>query len=210
MVFYSLIGAHHFVFAPIPWWLQTVAIVFSVGMIITLTAGTGNFLLTMKGSFRKVARSYSLPFILVGVIFYFLASAQGSLEALREFNQLWHFTNYTVAHSHLTMYGFVVFLIWGGIYALLPRLTGKEPSHLLMGLLIYGFALMIGGTMQGKSWIEGLPFIHSVELMIPYWIWRAVGGTFMFTSHIIFAYNLYKMKPLPHPHKQVDLAGEQI
>lgn len=219
MVFYSLIGAHHFVFAPIPWWLQTVAIVFSIGMVITLTAGTGNFLLTMKGSFRKVARSYSLPFILVGVIFYFLASAQGSLEALREFNQLWHFTNYTIAHSHLTMYGFVVFLIWGGIYALLPRLTGKEPSHLLigihfwfalLGLLIYGFALMIGGTMQGKSWIEGLPFIHSVELMIPYWIWRAVGGTFMFTSHIIFAYNLYKMKPLPHPHKQVDLAGEQI
>jgi len=93
MVFYSLIGAHHFVFAPIPWWLQTVAIVFSIGMVITLTAGTGNFLLTMKGSFRKVARSYSLPHILVGVIFYFLASAQGSLEALREFNQLWHFTN---------------------------------------------------------------------------------------------------------------------
>lgn len=219
MVFYSLIGAHHFVFAPIPWWLQTVAIVFSVGMVITLTAGTGNFLLTMKGSFRKVARSYSLPFILVGVIFYFLASAQGSLEALREFNQYWHFTNYTIAHSHLTMYGFVVFLIWGGIYALLPRLTGKEPSHLLigihfwfalLGLLIYGFALMIGGTMQGKSWIEGLPFIHSVELMIPYWIWRAVGGTFMFISHIIFAYNLYKMKPLSHLHKKVDLAGEQI
>lgn len=134
MVFYSLIGAHHFVFAPIPWWLQTVAIVLSVGMLITLAAGTGNFLLTMKGSFRKVARSYSLPFILVGVIIYFLASAQGSLEALREFNQLWHFTNYTIAHSHLTMYGFVVFLIWGGIYALLPRLTGREPSHLFIGI----------------------------------------------------------------------------
>jgi len=204
MVFYTMIGAHHFVFSPVPWWLQTVAIVFSVGMIITLTAGTGNFLLTMKGSFRRLARSYSLPFILVGVIFYFLASAQGSLEALREFNQLWHFTNYTVAHSHLTMYGFVVFLIWGGIYALLPRLTGKEPSHLLigihfwfafLGLMIYGFALMIGGSMQGKSWIDQLPFINSVELMLPFWVWRAIGGTFMFISHIIFAYNLFKMKP---------------
>ncbi|HRN26420.1 MAG: cbb3-type cytochrome c oxidase subunit I [Ignavibacteriaceae bacterium] len=219
MVFYSLIGAHHFVFSPTPWWLQTVAIVFSFGMIITLAAGTGNFLLTMKGSFRKVARSYSLPFILVGVIFYFLASAQGSFEALRELNQLWHFTNYTVAHSHLTMYGFVVFLIWGGIYALLPRLTGKEPSHLLigihfwfafLGLMIYGFALMIGGTMQGKSWIDELPFIHSVELMLPYWIWRAIGGTFMFTSHIIFAYNLYKMKPTTAAIKNVDYAGEQV
>ncbi len=219
MVFYSLIGAHHFVFSPIPWWLQTVAIVFSFGMIITLAAGTGNFLLTMKGSFRKAARSYSLPFILVGVIFYFLASAQGSFEALRELNELWHFTNYTVAHSHLTMYGFVVFLIWGGIYALLPRLTGKEPSHLLigvhfwfafLGLMIYGFALMIGGTMQGQSWIDELPFIHSVELMLPFWIWRAIGGSFMFVSHIIFVYNLFKMRPAAVVIKKVKLAGEQV
>lgn len=217
MVFYTMIGAHHFVFSPVPWWLQTVAIVFSVGMIITLTAGTGNFLLTMKGSFRRLARSYSLPFILVGVIFYFLASAQGSLEALREFNQLWHFTNYTVAHSHLTMYGFVVFLIWGGIYALLPRLTGKEPSHLLigihfwfafLGLLIYGFALMIGGSLQGKSWIDQLPFINSVELMLPFWVWRAIGGTFMFISHIIFAYNLFKMKPQPVAKTKLAVGGE--
>ncbi|MFB6262900.1 MAG: cbb3-type cytochrome c oxidase subunit I, partial [Bradymonadaceae bacterium] len=28
LLFYSMIGSHHFVFAPIPWWLQTVAIVF--------------------------------------------------------------------------------------------------------------------------------------------------------------------------------------
>ena len=43
MVFYSMIGAHHFIFAPIPWWLQTVAIIFSVGMVVTLAAGSGQF-----------------------------------------------------------------------------------------------------------------------------------------------------------------------
>src|SRR5690625_6102304 len=43
MVFYSMIGAHHFIYAPIPWALQTVAIIFSVGMVVTLAAGTGNF-----------------------------------------------------------------------------------------------------------------------------------------------------------------------
>jgi hypothetical protein len=50
MIFYSMIGAHHFIFAPIPWWLQTVAIIFSVGMVVTLAAGTGNFLLTGRHS----------------------------------------------------------------------------------------------------------------------------------------------------------------
>lgn len=204
MVFYSMLGAHHFVFAPIPWWLQTVAIIFSVGMVVTLAAGTGNFLMTMRGSFRTIARTYSLPFILVGVICYFLFSFQGTFEAFRSLNQVWHFTNFTIAHSHLTMYGFVVFLIWGGIYGLLPRLTGNEPSHLLagihfwfalIGLTLYGASLMIGGTLQGTSWLSGAPFIDSVIQMAPYWLLRAVGGTLMFLSHLVFAYNVWRMRP---------------
>lgn len=217
MAFYSLIGAHHFVFSPIPWWLQTVAIVFSVGMFVPLFAGTGNFLLTMRGSFRSIGRSYSLPFILVGVIFYFLASGQGTFEAFRSLNRLWHFTNFTVAHSHLTMYGFVAYLIWGGIYALLPRLTGREAPHLLIGvhfwfgligLLIYGFALMIGGTLQGMSWLEGASFMESVTLMAPYWLWRAIGGSFMFLAHLVFAYNVWRMRPERAKHAQPVTTGE--
>lgn len=204
MVFYSMIGAHHFIFAPIPWWLQTVAIIFSVGMVVTLAAGTGNFLLTMRGSERAIARSYSLPFILAGVLAYFLFSAQGTLEAFRPLQALWHFTNYTVAHSHLTMYGFVAFLIWGAVYGLLPRMTGHEPSAVwvgihfwfaLIGYLLYSVALMIGGSMQGSNWIAGNPFIHSVTDMLPYWLWRAVGGTLMFLSHLVFAYNVWAMRP---------------
>jgi cytochrome c oxidase cbb3-type subunit 1 len=88
MVFYTMIGAHHFVFSPIPWWIQTVAIVFSVGMFVPVTAGTANFLLTMKGSWRTIARSYSLPFILVGVLFYATVSYQGTLEGFRSLNKV--------------------------------------------------------------------------------------------------------------------------
>ncbi|MGC3872566.1 cbb3-type cytochrome c oxidase subunit I [Halomonas sp. GXIMD04776] len=219
MVFYSMIGAHHFIFAPTPWWLQTVAIIFSVGMIVTLAAGTGNFLMTMKGSFHTVARSYSLPFILVGVIAYFLFSLQGTFEAFRSLNRVWHFTNFTVAHSHLTMYGFVVFLIWGGIYGLVPRLTGREPSHFLagvhfwfafVGVAIYTIALMIGGTLQGMSWMAGDAFIESVTMMAPFWLWRALGGGLMFLSHLIFAYNLWCMRPAHHDLPQEQAAQEAM
>lgn len=217
MLFYTMIGAHHFIYSPVPWWLQTTAIVFSVGMFVPVFAGTGNFLLTMKGDYRTVARSYSMPFILVGVIFYFLVSVQGTFEAFRSLNLVWHFTNFTVAHSHLAMYGFVNFLIWGGVYALLPRLSGNEPPHLwvgihfwfaLIGLLIYGFALMIGGTLQGMSWLSGAPFMESVTLMIPYWVWRAVGGTLMFASHIIFAFNVWRMWPAYEPKEKLALSEE--
>lgn len=206
VVFYTMIGTHHFVFSPTPWILQTVAIVFSVGMLIPVVAGTGNFLLTMKGSWGAVARSYSLPFLAVGVVTYFLGSTQGTFEAFRSLNRIWHFTDYTVGHAHLTMYGFVVFLVWGGIYGLLPRLTGKEPPHLtvgihfwlaLVGLTIYVASLSVGGTLRGLSWISDAPFLESVSLMGSFWLARAVGGTLMFLSHLVFAFNLWSMRPAP-------------
>ncbi|MEK6480979.1 CcmD family protein [Catalinimonas sp. 4WD22] len=202
MLFYTMIGTHHFVFSPLPWWLQTIAIVFSAGMFIPVIAGTTNFLMTMRGSWNHISKSYVLPFFLIGVIFYFVGSAQGSFQAFRFTNYIWHFTDFNVAHSHMTMYGIIAFILWACIYAILPRLTAKEPPQLLVGahfwlaligLLAYMISLMAGGTLKGLSWVENAPFIESVIMMRQYWVWRAIGGTLMFISHLLFAYNFYYM-----------------
>lgn len=202
MLFYTMIGTHHFIFSPLPWWLQTIAIVFSLGMFIPVIAGTTNFLMTMRGSFKSIGTSYVLPFFLVGVIFYFVGSSQGSFQAFRFTNYIWHFTDFNVAHSHMTMYGIICFLLWACIYALLPKLTGKEPPQLLVGahfwlafvgLSAYMISLMTGGTMKGLSWMDQNPFIDSVTLMMPFWVSRAIGGTLMFIAHLVFAYNFYIM-----------------
>lgn len=201
LVFYPIIGAHHFEFSPLPWWLQTTAIVFSVAMIVPVAAGSANFLLTFRGHQDWVYRSPAI-FILAGVVGYFLGSMQGTVEAFRSLQQLWHLTNFTIGHSHLTMYGFVTFAIWGGIYALLPRATGKYPYNLAMGIhfwlalvgvSIYVIALSAAGTIQGLDWLRGVAFIQSVEDAAPYWLWRSVGGSLMFLSHIVFAWNVWTM-----------------
>jgi cytochrome c oxidase cbb3-type subunit 1 len=102
------------------------------------------------------------------------------------------------------MYGFVNFLVWGGIYALVPRLTGREPRHLavgvhfwlaLVGMSVYVGALSIGGTLKGLSWLTDAPFIASVQAMESFWLGRAVGGSLMFLSHLAFAANLWTMRP---------------
>ena len=197
-----MIGAHHFIFSPIPWRLQTVAIVGSMGMAIPVIAGTTNFLMTFKGGWHKVSGSYTLPFFIVGIIFYFTGSMQGTAEAFRTTNLYWHFTDFTVAHSHLTMYGIICFFMWAGIYALVPRLTGKEPPQILVGahfwlaligLMFYTVPLMYGSTLKGMLWMQGKPFIEGVVMMAPYWVWRAVGGSLMWLSHLFFAYNFYRM-----------------
>jgi len=202
ILFYTVIGTHHFVFSSIPWWLQTTAIVGSVGMVIPVAAGTANFILTFKGAWYKIPSSYTLPFFLIGIIFYFTGSLQGTAEAFRSTNLVWHFTDFTVAHSHITMYGIICFFLWAGMYAVIPRLTGKEAPQItvgahfwlaLIGLLFYTIPLMYGSTLKGLMWMQEKPFIDSVVFMAPFWLWRAIGGSLMWLSHLFFAYNLYKM-----------------
>lgn len=202
LVFYPIIGAHHFEFSPLPWWFQTLAIVFSVGMLVPVWAGSANFFLTMRNHWEAIRRSYALPFIVVGVAYYFLGSTQGTIEAFRSLQSIWHFTNFTIGHSHATMYGFITFIAWGAIYALLPRATGKNPNALATGLhfwfatigvTFYVLSLSVAGTLQGLTWAAGDPFIASVDAAAPYWVGRAVAGSMMFLAHIIFAYNVYVM-----------------
>jgi cytochrome c oxidase cbb3-type subunit 1 len=202
ILFYTTIGTHHFLFSAIPWWLQTVAIVGSMGMLIPVFSGTTNFLMTMRGNYSKLGNSYTLPFYLVGIIFYFTGSTQGTAEAFRSTNLIWHLTDFAVAHSHMTMYGIIAFMLWAFIYTILPRLTGKEPKQslvgahfwmALIGILFYSISLMIGGTLKGMSWVAGKPFIDGVVAMAPYWLWRAIGGSLMWASHLVFAWNMYTM-----------------
>ena len=201
ILFYTVIGTHHFVFSSIPWWLQTTAIVGSVGMVIPVAAGTTNFILTFKGGWYKIPSSYTLPFFIIGIIFYFTGSLQGTAEAFRSTNLIWHFTDFTVPILILPCMALLLFL-WAGIYAVVPRLTGKEAPQItigahfwlaLIGMLFYTIPLMYGSTLKGMMWMQGKPFIDGVVFMAPYWLWRAIGGSLMWLSHLFFAYNLYKM-----------------
>ncbi len=204
LVFYTVIGTHHFLFSAAPDWLETVSVVFSVAMIVPVWASVGNFLLTMRGERVAISLSYSLPFILLGTVAYGLASLQGSAQALRAVQERWHLTQYTIGHSHFAVYGFVTFLIWGSVYGLVPRITGREPPVLLVGvhfwlalagLVIYVAALWLGGDAQGAAWQEGRPFLESLRVHKPHMVWRGVAGLFMGAAHVVFFVNLFRMRP---------------
>jgi cytochrome c oxidase cbb3-type subunit 1 len=116
-----------------------------------------------------------------------------------------HFSNYTVGHAHFAAYGFVSFLAFGAIYALLPRTVGRRISPGLValhfwlafvGLVLYVAAMTIGGLLQGLSWVSGAAFIDSVALSAPWYLLRAIGGSLMALSHLVFAWNIWCLRPL--------------
>jgi len=202
--FYSLNGHHHLIGGPLPTWVITTSITASVMMVIPVAATAVNFHNTMVGRFDALRHSPTLRFVVIGSMIYTVVSVQGSIEALRSFNRVVHFTQYTVGHAHLGVYGFAGFILFGSYYFILPRLCDWEwPSGTLIrvhfwtafsGIVIYAGALCIGGWLQGQAMLDASrPFMDSVNITKPYLLARTIGGSLMVVSHLVFAYHYWLM-----------------
>ena len=64
-----------------------------------------------------------------------------------------------------------------------------------MGYVIYVISVSIAGVLQGFAWVAGEAFIRSVEAAEPMWLWRTAGGLLMVASHLVFAVNVWAMRP---------------
>src|SRR5439155_17105031 len=111
-----------------------------VMMFIPVIAVAINHHMTMRGHFRRLKYSPALRFTVFGAIAYTWVSFQGSIEALKDFSEVTHFTHYTVAHAHLGAYGFVTMIFFGLAYYMAPRLTGREGASSRLIRVHFGWA----------------------------------------------------------------------
>ncbi len=202
--FYAWNGMHHLIGGPFPAWLISVSVVASLMMFVPVITVAVNHHLTMRGNFDALRWSPTLRFVVFAAMSYTVVSLQGSLTAIRSLNRLTHFTHYTVAHAHLGMYAFVTMMMFGAIYYIVPRLTGREwPSAAAikahfwlcgLGVILYWVGLSIGGFKQGLALLdESIPFMEVVKRTLPYLELRSWAGTMMTLGHIIFAWSLWRV-----------------
>jgi len=203
-LFYNWAGVHHLVGGPAPQWLVTVSIVFSVMMIVPVIVVAVNHHLTVVGHFEKLKYSPTLRFVVFGAMSYTAVSIQGSLQSLRSWQEITHFTHYTIAHSHLGVYAFATMISFGAIYYIMPRVTNWEweSPRLIslhfwttgLGIGAYFTALTIGGVIQGVQMLDpSIDFLTIVEDTKPWLAVRSVSGTLMTIGHVVFAYLLYRI-----------------
>jgi cytochrome c oxidase cbb3-type subunit 1 len=202
--FYSLNGMHHLIGGPVPEWMVTTSIVASGLMIIPVLAVAVNHHTTMIGRFGALRYSPTLRFVVLGAIAYTAVSLQGIFTALREVNRVTHFTEWTIAHSHVGAYSFVTFVLFGSIYYIMPRLVRREwPSArlirwhfwlVLSGIAIYVIPLMTVGVMQGLAMLDPqVPFRRAVEVTLPGLWARSFAGIVLSTGHLVFAWHYLVM-----------------
>jgi cytochrome c oxidase cbb3-type subunit 1 len=202
--FYSLNGMHHLIGGPLPTWMISTSIVASLMMVIPVGAVAVNHHMTMVGRFGALRYSPTLRFVVLGAIAYTAVSLQGIFTALAEVNRVTHFTQWTIAHSHVGLYAFVTLVLFGSIYYILPRLVEREwPSNRLIswhfwlslsGIGAYVLALIVGGVLQGLVLLDpARPFRESVDVTRPYLAVRTVAGFVLTAGHFVFVWHMGRM-----------------
>ena len=198
---YVWTGAHHMLHGPISQWLQTIAIVFSLMLLIPVWAVVYNFFATMKGQWDQLRDNVQLKFLMTGVIFYLLTCFQGPMHSLRTVNAIVSKTDWIPGHAHMAVLGAFSFFAIAGCYFVVPRifktsLFSESLANWSFWLLLIGgvgffVTLWLGGFWQGWQWNNpAIPFIDTVINLKPVWIVRFFSGILMFGGIVTFAYNI--------------------
>ncbi|MBI4636856.1 MAG: cbb3-type cytochrome c oxidase subunit I [Candidatus Rokubacteria bacterium] len=184
--FYPFVGIHHYLYSPIADWAETIAIVSSMMLIIPVWTVLQNFFGTMLGQWHEFGRNLPVKFLIVGSVMYLVGCFQGSVEALRSLQEPTHFTDFVVAHSHLTVLGtFVLWAVAGTLYVW-PRVAGAPLASPRLGtwgfwLTTLGTSAMVvvlaaQGLQQGLMLMAEASWLDSVNAMRPYWWIRTLTG----------------------------------
>ncbi len=202
LVVYTHIGTHHLLQVPVPTWLKVIAIVDSVAMVIPVMAFLINIWYTAKGRLGAIHSDIGAKFVFTGTIMYFFVSIQGSMMSLPDVQRVTHFNNWVVGHAHIGVLGFAGMIALGGIYFVLPRLTGRPLYSrfladlqywlILIGVVGFTVVLTIAGLIQGNAWLNGETVYRVLSQIHVYYVVRGALGLIVFSSALIGFYNIFR------------------
>jgi cytochrome c oxidase cbb3-type subunit 1 len=200
IIFYSHIGAHHILQAPISNSLKSVAIADSLAMTIPVFTVLANLWLTARGRGGVVLHHPAGRFVLAGTAWYLVTCIQGPLQSLPSLQKVTHFNNWTIGHSHIAVLGFSGFIALGALWLVVPQITGRRVYSrtlvyaqfwlITLGLTGFLFVLTIAGLIQGQAWHNGEVVVRVLPEIHPYMILRLGFGLSIVGGAVVGLYNL--------------------
>jgi len=200
VVFYSHIGGHHILQAPMPNWLKMISVVDSMFMFLPVIIVIVNLWMTWRGKGGRIYGDPAGKWIALGLFWYLITGAQGSLQSLPDLQVITHFNNWTVGHAHIAVLGFSGFIAIGALWHILPLITKKHLYsvrlvNIQFGLVMVGLAgffivLTIAGLIQGEAWYNGEVVYRVLAQLNAYMVLRAALGLFIITASFIGLYNV--------------------
>ncbi|MEY3965708.1 MAG: cytochrome-c oxidase, cbb3-type subunit [Bacteroidota bacterium] len=206
---YIWAGPHHLLYSALPDWAQSLGVVFSVMLIAPSWGGMINGLFTLRGAWDRVREDVVLKFMVVAITAYGMATFEGPMLSLKNVNAISHFTDWTIAHVHVGALGWNGFLTFGVLYWLIPKMfrtelhsKGLANSHFwlgTLGIVFYAIPMYWAGFTQSLNWKTFTPegtlqysFLDTVNMLLPMYQLRSLGGLLYLTGAILMVINIYK------------------
>jgi cytochrome c oxidase cbb3-type subunit 1 len=200
VAFYSHIGGHHILQAPIPNWLRAISVIDSVAMGLPVLVVLMNLWLTVRGRAAKIWGDASGLFVMTGTIWYLLTCVQGPAQSLPQLQRVTHFNNWTVGHAHIAVLGFAGFIALGTFWHVIPLVTKRklysqrlvffQYGMVMTGLTGFFVVLTTAGLIQGHGWYNGETVYRMLPEIAVYMGLRALFGIFIVTAALVGFYNL--------------------
>jgi cytochrome c oxidase cbb3-type subunit 1 len=205
---YIWAGPHHLHYTALPDWAQTLGMVFSVMLWMPSWGGMINGLMTLSGAWDKLRTDPILRMMVLAIAFYGMSTFEGPVMSIKAVNSLSHYTDWTIGHVHSGALGWVGMISFAAIYALTPKLWGRERMYsdrlidwhfwlATVGIVLYAASMWVSGIMQGLMWraYDRLGFLQysfaeTVAAMHPYYLIRAGGGALYLLGALLMAYNV--------------------
>lgn len=207
---YMWAGPHHLLYQALPEWVQALGITFSIMLIAPSWGGMINGLLTIRGAWDKVRDSAVLKFLVVAVTAYGMSTFEGPMMSLRNVNQITHFTDWTIAHTHIAGMGWNGGMVFGMLYWLVPKLfRTKLYSEKLanthfwiatLSILIYAIPLYWSAVTQflmlreytDEGFLAYPNFMETLTQILPMYTLRIISGVMFITGFLLMVFNLFK------------------
>ena len=207
---YMWAGPHHLMYTALPDWAQSLGMAFSLILLAPSWGGAINGVMTLSGAWYKLRSDPILKFMIVAISFYMMSTFEGPMMSIKTVNALSHYTDWTIGHVHSGALGWVAMVSIGTMYALIPKLFGREQMYSVkaidvhfwtttIGVVLYITSMWIAGVMQGLMWramnADGTltyAFIESIKSTYPYYAVRLAGGTLVLAGMFIMAWNVWK------------------
>ena len=203
---YMWTGAHHLVYTPLPDWLQTLGIVFTMILIAPSWGSVVNGYMTVEPAWSRLKTHYLTKFFVAGITFYGLQTLQGPSQGIRAVSALIHYTDWVPGHVHMGAMGWVVLTITAAMYYVVSKIYKVDVFSIklanihfwlvLVGQVMFSITMWITGIRQGLMWktlnADGTllyTFMDGLVGNYPYWQLRTVSGVIFVIGMLVFLYN---------------------
>ncbi len=206
-VFWSLAFAwawtapRYAVYGPIPDWLETIGVFFSIGLLVPVLAVASELAVTLRGRWTTATESVPLLFAIAGTAMFGVGVLVNLMLALRSSSAVVQFTAWVASYDQLLYLGaFTFWLVAFGYHAFgggASRLTAH--LHLWLAVLSVGVlvaASWFSGLQAGFTWAAGTNsldyasvgdgFRNTIGQLAGPITLQAAGLTVLFLAHVIF------------------------